>query len=121
MRWSSGSHWWSRRGSAPDGPRAQRRAAAIALAGWVTARRGVEVYVEPRTSVTPVTMLLVAHDGEFTRRPIDSPEAAKSFARQHRLPVYDATILGYPQRMRDYSRRQNVLRQREQRKLLGDA
>lgn len=131
MRWSSGSHWWSRKGSArkgsaqmksaPDSPRAQRRAAANALAGWVTARRGVEVYVEPRTSVTPVTMLLVAHDGEFTRRPIDSPDAAKMFAREHRLPVYDATIIGYPQRMRDYSRRQTVLRQREQRKALGDA
>ena len=31
-------------------------------------RRGVEGFVEPRTAVTDVTLLLVAHDGEWTRR-----------------------------------------------------
>ena len=56
--------------------------------------------------MTPVTMLLVAHDGEFTRKPIDAPEVARGFAKDHRLPVYDATMVGYPQRMRDYSRRE---------------
>src|ERR1700710_40787 len=107
--------WFSRKGrrsgDAGESPRARRRATEEALAEWVSARRGIEVFVEPKTSITPVTVLLVAHDGEFTRRPIGSPAAAKSFAREHKLPVYDATIVGYPQRMRDYSRRQTILEQ----------
>ncbi len=91
------------------------------MMNWVSERRGVEVYVEPKTSVTPVTMLLVAHDGEFTRRPVTSPEVAKGFAREQGLPIYDATIIGYPQRMRDYSRRQTILQQRARREELGGA
>ncbi len=112
MRWFSGK-------SAGESPRSRRRATEEALAAWVSVRRGVEVFVEPKTSVTPVTMLLVAHDGEFTRKPIDSTSAAQGFAREHKLPIYDATIVGYPQRMRDYSRRQTILEQRDRRKTLG--
>ena len=111
--------WFSRK-STGNSPRAERRASEEALAEWVSARRGVELFVEPKTSVTPVTMLLVAHDGEFTRKPVDSPSAAQSFAREHKLPIYDATIIGYPQRMRDYSRRQTILEERARRKALGD-
>lgn len=66
--------------------RADRRAAGDALEDWMAARTGVEVSVEPKTAVSPVTMVLVAHDGEFTRRKVTDPESAKTFARQHRLP-----------------------------------
>jgi hypothetical protein len=31
-----------------------------------------------------------------------------------RIPVYDVAKLGYPQRMRDYTARQRILRRREQ-------
>jgi hypothetical protein len=111
---------WFSRAKASESPRDRRRAEVEAIVSWMAARRGVEVYVEPKTSVTPVTMLLVAHDGEFTRKPVSSTDAAKSFAREHRLPVYDATMVGYPQRMRDYSRRQTILQQRARREALGD-
>lgn len=117
--------WWSRlrpgRRASSKSPRAQRRAVVDALVEWVAERRGVEVFVEPKTPMTPVTMLLVAHDGEFTRKPVASPDAAKAFARDNRLPVYDATMVGYPQRMRDYSRRQMILQERARRRELGDA
>ena len=62
--------------------------------------------------------MLVAHDGEFTRRRIASPKAAQAFAHDNTLPIYDATIVGYPQRMRDYSRRQTILLQRAERDFL---
>ena len=65
-------------------------------------------------------MLLVASDGEFTRRAIASPQEAKTFAHDHGLPIYDATIVGYPQRMRDYSRRRTIEEQRARRKFLDD-
>lgn len=109
-----------RRKSTTQGSRDERRAATDALSEWVAAHRGIEVYVEPKTNLMTVTMVLVAHDGEFTRKQVASPQAAKSFARERQLPIYDATIVGYPQRMRDYSRRQKILQERAQRDALGD-
>ncbi len=76
------------------------------LAEFVRTRQGVEAFVEPRTSVTETTVLLVAHDGEWTRRRIESPEIARRWAHQLSLPIYDVRLLGYPQRMRDFNARQ---------------
>ena len=100
------------RGDGEPSPRDQRREVDEYLSNWVTARRGVELFVEPRTTVNPTTVLLVAHDGEFTRRPVRDPQAAQNFAREAGLPIYDATVVGYPQRMRDYSRKQKLLEKR---------
>jgi len=109
---------WFRRKSGTS--RDDRKATQEFLEEWVSSRRGVEVFVEPRTTVTDVSMLLVAHDGEFTRRLVHKPDVARHFARDHALPIYDATVVGYPQRMRDYSRRQTILQQRAERDALGD-
>jgi hypothetical protein len=68
-------------------------------------RTGVEGFVEPRTAVTDVTLLLVAIDGEWTRRRVPSVEWAHDFANNHGIPSYDAAVVGYPQRMRDYNAR----------------
>ncbi len=93
----------------------ERSAAERSLEEWLDARHGIEVFVEPQTAVTGTTMLLVAHDGEFTRRPVPTAAAAASFARRHTLPFYDAEVVGYPQRMRDYSRKQTLLRRQAER------
>ena len=55
---------------------------------------------------TETTVLLVAHDGEWTRRRIESPEIARRWAHQLSTPIYDVKLMGYPQRMRDYNERQ---------------
>ena len=78
------------------------------LASWAEARRGVEGFVEPRTAVSDVTLLLVAHDGEWTRRRVPSIKWAHEFANAHRVPSYDAAVVGVPQRMRDYNRRKKA-------------
>ena len=75
------------------------------LEQFVASRRGVEGYVEPRTAVTETTIVLVAADGEWTRRRIDGPEVARRLSRELAIPVYDAQVTGYPQRMRDWSAR----------------
>jgi hypothetical protein len=75
------------------------------LEGFVATRRGVEGYVEPRTAVSDVTLLLVAHDGEWTRRRVPSVSWAHEFANRHGIPSYDAAVVGYPDRMRAYNRR----------------
>jgi hypothetical protein len=64
--------------------------------------------VEPRTAVSDVTLLLVAHDGEWTRRRVPSVEWAHSFCNRHSVPSYDAAVVGVPQRMRDYNRRKKM-------------
>ena len=72
---------------------------------FVPTRRGVEGFVEPRTAVSDVTLLLVAHDGEWTRRRVPSVKWAHEFCNKHQVPSYDAAVVGIPQRMRDYNRR----------------
>jgi hypothetical protein len=75
------------------------------LTEFAQTRRGVEGFVEPRTAVSDVTMVLVAHDGEWTRRRVPSVQWAHRFANQQGIPSYDAGVVGYPARMRDYHRR----------------
>ncbi|MET0419004.1 MAG: hypothetical protein ABW022_23575 [Actinoplanes sp.] len=99
---------WFRRRSEParGSGRPVNRADLEYLAEFVRSRRGVEAFIEPRTNVTETTVLLVAHDGEWTRRRIESPETARRFAHQLSVPIYDVALMGYPQRMRDYNERQ---------------
>ena len=85
--------------------RASDRTDETHLRTFVTSRRGVEGFVEPRTAVSDVTLLLVAHDGEWTRRRVPSVQWAHEFANKHHVPSYDAAVVGVPQRMRDYNRR----------------
>jgi hypothetical protein len=75
------------------------------LTQFVQTRRGVEAFVEPKTAVTETTILLVAFDGEWTRRVVPSPQWAYAFAEHLQIPGYDAAVVGYPQRMRDYNTR----------------
>ena len=74
------------------------------LLEFIRARRGVEGFVEPRTTVTDVTLLLVAHDGEWTRRRVPSEKWAHDFANRNGVPSYDAGLVGIPDRMREYNR-----------------
>jgi len=75
------------------------------LEAWAAARHGVEAFVEPRTSVTETTVVLIAHDGEWTRRRIGSLDEAQRFGRKRSIPVYEVAKVGYPQRMREYTQR----------------
>lgn len=79
---------------------------------WASSRRGVEAFVEPRTTVTDTTVVLIAHDGEWTRRRIGSFEAAQQFAGKRSMPVYEVAKVGYPQRMRDYTERKKIQERR---------
>jgi hypothetical protein len=75
------------------------------LREFIRTHDGVEAFVEPRTAVTDTTVLLVAHDGEWTRRRVGGPQGAASFARSEAIPLYDAEAVGYPSRMRAYNER----------------
>ncbi|MFZ0324843.1 MAG: oxidoreductase [Actinomycetes bacterium] len=72
------------------------------LETWAAGHRGVEAFVELRTSLNPPSVLLVAHDGEWTRRAVPDEKVAFDWARKVGIPCYDASLVGYPQRMRDW-------------------
>ncbi|TCP55079.1 hypothetical protein EV191_102291 [Tamaricihabitans halophyticus] len=94
------------------GPRKASDTDTDHLDSWAAERHGVEAYLEPRTNVTETTVVLIAHDGEWTRRRIASPDAAQQFGRKRGIPVYEVRKVGYPQRMRDYTERQRIRRRR---------
>ncbi|MBB5869505.1 hypothetical protein F4553_002884 [Allocatelliglobosispora scoriae] len=75
------------------------------LENFVRTRYGVEAFIEPKTTVTETTVILIAHDGEWTRRRVSDPGAAWQFGKRLNIPVYDVKLTGYPQRMRDYNER----------------
>jgi hypothetical protein len=90
------------------------------LRNWVAAHEGVEAFVEPKTTVTEVTVCLVAADGQWTRRRTGGDSGARKLSDRLKIPVYDVQKIGYPQRMRDYDARQRILRDRELRRELED-
>jgi hypothetical protein len=98
--------WFKRR--RPGTLRGAESADAGHLEQFARTRTGVEGFVEPQTAVTAVTLVLVASDGEWTRRRVPSVQWAHEFANKHGIPSYDAAVVGYPQRMRDWNRRRKA-------------
>ena len=73
------------------------------LRAFAASRAGVEGFVEPQTTTTTTTLVLVASDGEWTRRRVASPRDAFELGRKLAIPVYDVAATGYPQRMREWT------------------
>lgn len=84
------------------------------LEEFVSTRRGVEAWVEEASGINKPSLLLVAHDGEYTRRAVGSTAWAFEFAARHDVPAYQAGVVGYPQRMRDYDARRRLEQRRAQ-------
>ena len=72
------------------------------LEAFAGSRGSVEAFLEPRTAIYSTTILLVADDGEYLRRPIGDREQAVELCGRLHVPLYDAARVGYPKRMRDY-------------------
>jgi hypothetical protein len=75
-----------------------------AILGFIKSRAGVEAYLEPKTVAHPLSVVLVAHDGEWKRFELAEDSFIRELARETGLPTYDAARVGYPQRMREYKR-----------------
>ena len=93
-------------GGAVVSDRGSSKADLDALRQFAETRQGVEGWIEPQTSVTHTTLLLVAHDGESIRRRVSSPQAGYDFARRKlKIPVYDSNLVPIAARKRDYDLR----------------
>jgi len=75
------------------------------LEAFARDRTGVEAFVEPPTTVSATTVVFVANTGEWTRRRVRDARAAHELANRLGIPSYDAAVVGYPQRMRDWNAR----------------
>ena len=49
-------------------------------------------------------VVFVASDGEWVRFTLPDDSWLRRFARKRALPIYDAGVMGYPKRMREYRR-----------------
>ena len=102
-----------RKGGRPGVTRGSTSRDTSHLESWAASHRGVEAFVEPRTTVTETTVVLVAHDGEWTRRRIGDEPAAFRLGRKLGIPVYEVGKVGYPKRMREYTARQRAQSRRQ--------
>lgn len=92
----------SRPAGASKSTSAASRASTRELEAFATTRSGVEAFLEPRTAIYAVTLLLVAGDGEYLRRPIGDAATARELCATLNVPLYDAARVGYPRRMHDF-------------------
>src|SRR3954470_15072756 len=76
------------------------------MTSFIQSRTGVEACVEPKTVMHPLSVVLVAVDGEHRRFTLSDDAYLRELAREHEIPILDAARVGYPQRMRDYAKRQ---------------
>lgn len=109
--------WWRRRrrdaatGAATgkasgSGRRASKEQTLAHFRDFHATRTGVEAYIEPATRFDQTTLVLIARTGEWTRRRVPDPSAARSLARDLGIPVYDVQLTGYPSRMRQWNAQQ---------------
>ena len=68
----------------------------------------MEGYIEPRTPTSPTSLLLVDRDGDHLRAPVREPADAVAFCERHAIPVYDAQVIGYPKRMKEFEKRRRT-------------
>jgi hypothetical protein len=78
------------------------------LKSFAASHTGVEAFVEPPTAVSTTTVVFVANTGEWTRRRVRDARAAHELANKLGIPSYDAAVVGYPQRMRDWNQRKRA-------------
>lgn len=70
------------------------------IVAFLESHHGVEAFLEPKTTMGPLTVVLVDDEGEWRRFPLEDDRELRRTASSHHVPVYDASVMGYPERMR---------------------
>ena len=99
----AGGHDWDRRRDqlyrqvkGIGGPEPSREP----IIAFLDTHAGVEAYVEPKTVMHPLSVLLVDGEGDAKRFELREDALLRELAKTRGLPVFDATRVGYPERMR---------------------
>jgi hypothetical protein len=77
------------------------------MMAFIESHPGAEAYVEPRTVMHPLSVVLVAADGGWVRFELRDDSFLRELAKDRGLPVIDAGRFGYPDRMRRRRSRDN--------------
>jgi hypothetical protein len=77
------------------------------ILAFIETRSGVQAWVEPRTVMHPLSVVLVAEDGEWKRFELRDDAYLRELARERGLAIHDAMRVGYPERMRTYDKRKD--------------
>ena len=72
------------------------------MTAFVLAQQGVAAYVEPRTVIHPLSVVLIAADGVWRRFELADDSFLRQLAREHKVPIFDAARTGYPEHMRKH-------------------
>ena len=98
-----GTHEWDRRTDqvkrqlkgvpTPDEPR-------DGMVAWLDEHVGVEAYVEPKTMMSPLSVVFVDAAGEWKRFALAEDRYLRTLAKERGFQVFDAARVGYPPRMR---------------------
>jgi hypothetical protein len=67
---------------------------------FLNTHHGVEAYVEPKTVMSPKTVVLVDGVGEWRRFELREDAFLRRLSAERGLPIFDAGRTGYPSRMR---------------------
>jgi hypothetical protein len=94
--WDRRTHQLYRAWKRVPGPQEDREA----LTGFLDAHAGVEAFMEPRTVMHPLSVVLVDGDGRWARFELKEDAVLRELARERGMPVFDASRVGYPERMR---------------------
>ncbi len=94
---------WFFKSSKKNNSRHARRETTAYLKDFCVTREEVEAYYEAETPRDPSSIVLVAHDGEWTRRKVPSWKDAIALAQELDIPLYDVARTGYPRSMREWN------------------
>ncbi|XCB30167.1 oxidoreductase [Arcanobacterium hippocoleae] len=70
---------------------------------FVTSRQGVRAFYEDGTSREPAAILLIAGDGEWTRRTVSDYSQAEKVAEKLEIELFKVAVTGYPREMREWN------------------
>jgi hypothetical protein len=79
-----------------EGPKERRDE----IVGFLDTHAGVEAYVEPKTVMSPKSVVLVDADGEWRRFELREDAYLRRLAAERGVRIFDAALTGYPPRMR---------------------
>ena len=70
------------------------------IVAFLDTHSGVEAYVEPRTVMHPLSVVLIDGDGAWRRFELAEDTYLRELARTRNIKIIDAMRFGYPARMR---------------------
>ena len=70
------------------------------ILAFLDSHQGVEAYMEPKTAMSPLSVVLVDAEGEWRRFELREDAFLRTLASQRAFRLFDAAKTGYPPRMK---------------------